>query len=379
MTKERTERNSNFELMRITSMFMIVIWHFIFHSGILTKTSGTLNLFIYFIYIIVSIHVNSFVLVSGYFQYNKKFKPRKIVSLLTTTWFYKLIYAIIFSVTGIVTITKTEMLFFIQPFNFNYGFGEFYWFINMYIFLYLLSPFINKLIETLSQKQHKALIIILFITLSIVPIFTLNSTLGLSNNGYTLANFVMIYIIGAYFGKYKLKDNYHFKNYSKNKYQLIIIIFFIISIFMSFMAKILSDYFSCYNNELSKYITEIFSKNLTNYASPLILIESILYLLFFETLNIKNKFINKLASLTFGIYLVHENNFVFERLYKHLPIEINGVIYPNVIIKMLLYSIIIFIVSAIIEYIRQLISKLITKTKIYKKFINKIENYIKAF
>lgn len=379
MTKERTERNSNFELMRITSMFMIVIWHFIFHSGILTKTSGILNLFLYFIFITTSIHVNSFVLVSGYFQYNKIFKSKKIVSLITTTWFYKLIYAIVFSVTGIVTITKTEMLFFIQPFNFNYGFGEFYWFINMYIFLYLISPFINKLIETLSQKQHKTLIIILFITLSIVPIFTLNSTLGLSNNGYTLANFVMIYIIGAYFGKYKLKDNYHFKNYSKNKYQLIIIIFFIISIFMSFMAKILSDYFSCYNNELLKYITEIFSKNLTNYASPLILIESILYLLFFETLNIKNKFINKLASLTFGIYLVHENNFVFERLYKHLPIEINGIIYPNVIIKMLLYSIIIFIISAIIEYIRQLISKLITKTKIYKKFINKIENYIKIF
>ena len=104
MTKEKTERNSNFELMRITSMFMIVIWHFIFHSNILAKTSGTLNLIIYFIYIIVSIHVNSFVLVSGYFQYNKKFKPRKVVSLITTTWFYKLIYAIIFSVTGIVTI-----------------------------------------------------------------------------------------------------------------------------------------------------------------------------------------------------------------------------------------------------------------------------------
>ena len=53
MTKEKTERNSNFELMRITSMFMIVIWHFIFHSNILAKTSGTLNLIIYFIYIIV--------------------------------------------------------------------------------------------------------------------------------------------------------------------------------------------------------------------------------------------------------------------------------------------------------------------------------------
>jgi len=377
MTKEKTERNSNFELMRITSMFMIVIWHFIFHSNILAKTSGTLNLIIYFIYIIVSIHVNSFILVSGYFQYNKKFKPRKIVSLITTTWFYKLIYAIIFSVTGIVTITKTEMLFFIQPFNFNYGFGEFYWFINMYIFLYLLSPFINKLIETLSQRQHKTLIIILLIMLSIVPTVTLNSTLN--NNGYTIASFVMLYIIGAYFGKYKLRENYHFKNFSKNKYQLLLLVLFIISIFLAITPKIITDYFENSTIEILNYVKYLFGLKLIDYISPVIILESVLYLLLFETFDFKSKFINKVASLTFGIYLVHENNFLVKFLYDRLPISVNGVIYPNVIIKMLLYSIIIFIVSAIIEYIRQLISKLITKTKIYKKFINKIENYIKTF
>lgn len=377
MTKEKTERNSNFELMRITSMFMIVIWHFIFHSNILAKTSGTLNLIIYFIYIIVSIHVNSFILVSGYFQYNKKFKPRKIVSLITTTWFYKLIYAIIFSVTGIVTITKTEMLFFIQPFNFNYGFGEFYWFINMYIFLYLLSPFINKLIETLSQRQHKTLIIILLIMLSIVPTVTLNSTLN--NNGYTIASFVMLYIIGAYFGKYKLRENYHFKNFSKNKYQLLLLVLFIISIFLAITPKIITDYFENSTIEILSYVKYLFRLKLIDYISPVIILESVLYLLLFETFDFKSKFINKVASLTFGIYLVHENNFLVKFLYDRLPISVNGVIYPNVIIKMLLYSIIIFIVSAIIEYIRQLISKLITKTKIYKKFINKIENYIKTF
>jgi len=377
MTKEKTERNSNFELMRITSMFMIVIWHFIFHSNILAKTSGTLNLIIYFIYIIVSIHVNSFILVSGYFQYNKKFKPRKIVSLITTTWFYKLIYAIIFSVTGIVTITKTEMLFFIQPFNFNYGFGEFYWFINMYIFLYLLSPFINKLIETLSQRQHKTLIIILLIMLSIVPTVTLNSTLN--NNGYTIASFVMLYIIGAYFGKYKLRENYHFKNFSKNKYQLLLLVLFIISIFLAITPKIITDYFENSTIEILSYVKYLFGLKLIDYISPVIILESVLYLLLFETFDFKSKFINKVASLTFGIYLVHENNFLVKFLYDRLPISVNGVIYPNVIIKMLLYSIIIFIVSAIIEYIRQLISKLITKTKIYKKFINKIENYIKTF
>ena len=151
MINSKTERNSNFELMRIISMFLIVVWHLIFHSNLLNKTTGSLNLLIHLIYIIISIHVNSFILVSGYFQYNKKFKPKKIVSLISTTWFYKLAYAIIFSLTGIVTLTKTEILFFIQPFNFNFGYGEFYWYINMYIFLYLLSPFINKLIENINQ------------------------------------------------------------------------------------------------------------------------------------------------------------------------------------------------------------------------------------
>lgn len=377
MKTEKIERNSNFELMRIISMFMIIVWHFIFHSKILNITNGTLNLIIYFIYIIISIHVNSFILVSGYFQYNKKFKPNKIISLITTTWFYKIIYAIIFSVTGVVTITKTEMLFFLQPFNFNYGFGEFYWFINMYIFLYLLSPFINKLIEILSQKQHKTLIILLFIMLSIVPTVTLNSTL--SNNGYTISTFVMLYIIGAYFGKYRLKENYHFKNYSKNKYQLLILIFFIISIFLSITPKIITDYFENTNIEILEYIKYLFGLKLIDYASPVIIIESILYLLLFETLNFKNKFINKVASLTFGIYLIHENNFLVSYLYNKLSIFVNDIIYPNIIIKMIFYSIITFILSAIIEYIRQLFSKLISKTRIYKKFINKIKNYIKAF
>ena len=183
--------------------------------------------------------------------------------------------------------------------------------------------------------------------LSVVPTLTLNSTL--SNNGYTIASFIMLYIIGAYFGKYKLKDNFHFKNYSKNKYQLLIITLFIFSLFMSCIPKIISDYFSNSNIQILNYIYYLFGLKLIDYISPVIIIESILYLLLFETFNFKNKFINKLASLTFGIYLVHENNFLVKYLYDKLPIEINGIVYPNIIIKMFIYAIIIFIASAIIE------------------------------
>ena len=377
MESKNITRNSNFELLRIVSMYLIVMWHFISHSNLLYKTSGTINFIINFIFIVTAIHVNSFVLVSGYFQYNKKFKIKKVINIISTTWFYKLLYAIIFSALGIISLSKTDWIFFIQPINFTYNYGEFYWFINIYVFLYLLSPFINILIKSITQKTHKTLILILFIMLSIIPCLTLNSTLG--NSGYTISSFVMLYIIGAYFGKYKLKENYHFKNYSKNKYQVIIIILFIFSVFSSFIPFIISNQFSSYNNDFLIYLSKVFESNIINFSSPFILIESILYLLVFETFNIKNKIINKFASLTFGIYLVHENKFLFSYMYSLIKIDSNGIIHKNIFYKIILYSIIIFIVSAIIEYIRQLLSKLITKTKIYKKIVNKIENYIKAF
>jgi len=43
------ERKSNFELMRIISMFLIVLWHVIVHSGILSCCSGNKRLIIDFI------------------------------------------------------------------------------------------------------------------------------------------------------------------------------------------------------------------------------------------------------------------------------------------------------------------------------------------
>lgn len=373
MKEKKLERNSNFELMRIVSMFLIIMWHFIFHGSLLSKTTGSLNTFIHFIYIIMSIHVNSFVLVSGYFQYNKKFKVKKVISLILITWFYKLLYAIIFGATGMAKISITEMLFFFQPFNFNYGHGEFYWFINMYLFLYLLSPFLNKLIQVLSQKQHKYLAILLFIMLSVVPTVTLNQTLV--NNGYTIQTFVMLYIIGAYFGKYKLKDNYHFKRYSKNKYQFIIIVLFIFSLFMSIIPKIISDYFSTSNLEILDYIRYLFGLKLIDYISPVIIIESILYLLLFETFNFKSKFINKVSSLTFGIYLVHENNFLVQYIFNRLPIAGNISVIP----EMFCFSIVVFILSAIVEYIRQVLAKVVTKTKAYQKLSQRISNYVANF
>ncbi|MBO5530371.1 MAG: acyltransferase family protein [Bacilli bacterium] len=362
---KQKERNSNFELMRIVSMFLIIVWHFIMHTHLISRTTGELNFVIRVIYLLIAVHVNSFVLVSGYFQYNKDINSKKIFSLIGKTWFYKLMYALIFVFFGIVTMSKFDFFFFLQPLNITYSYGEFYWFINIYICLYLLIPYLNILIKNLSYNMHKKLIIILFILLSIIPRIALWSTM--SNHGTTLITFIMLYLIGAFFGKYKLRDNYHFKYYSIKKYKFVINILFIITCFLSVIVLCSSDYLRMYSNTLIfDYFSRFFGENYIDFATPLIVIESVLYLLIFESINIKSKIINKIGTLTFGIYLVHENKFLFDTFYNWLPIGTSGLIFSKkILILIIAYSLMIFMVSAVIEYIRQIITKAIIK--IYKK------------
>lgn len=86
-------RDSNIELLRIVSMLMIVILHFLMHGRILKWSAfGSKEYAIYWmIEAFVFVCVNVFVIISGYFLCLSKFK----VSRLTKVWFQVLFYSII--------------------------------------------------------------------------------------------------------------------------------------------------------------------------------------------------------------------------------------------------------------------------------------------
>lgn len=371
-------RQSNFELMRIISMFMIVLWHCISHTNILGRTGGNLNLLLELIFMFTAVHVNSFILLSGYFGYKNEFNIKKLFATINSVWFYKAIYALIFVGLGLVTMSYFDLFLFLTPLNYSYSFGTFYWFINVYIVLYILMPFINKLIKHLSKEQFRKLLILLILFLSIIPFITINQVIN--NDGYQVISFIMLYLIGAYFGKYKIKDNYHFKNYSKNKCQLIFIILLLFILVVDFCMLTTSSYLENNSSTFLRYIKSIIDFQKISFSSPIIIFESIIYLLLFETLNFKSKFINNVSKLMFGVYLVHENLFVYNHIYKYLPLGTSGELYgKSIIVILFLMAIGIFIVSVIIEWFRQLLFNLIGKTKLAKNISNKFYDYIKAF
>lgn len=88
------ERNRNLDLLRIVSMFMVVLLHSFNHGGLLQDIApayGTPNLYlVQAIFSFCLVAVNCFVLISGYFLCASDFKLKKWVS----TWGQALVYSV---------------------------------------------------------------------------------------------------------------------------------------------------------------------------------------------------------------------------------------------------------------------------------------------
>ena len=96
-------RESNFELLRIISMFFIVVYHVLVHGQILEHATGSMELMTVFIEAFILVHVNSFILITGYFQCKSKMKLGKVLSLNNATWFYKVVIMLILIGFGIIS------------------------------------------------------------------------------------------------------------------------------------------------------------------------------------------------------------------------------------------------------------------------------------
>lgn len=365
----KTTRGSNYELMRIISMFMIVCWH-VFLNGANIGSGGENIMTIYYLLrSIMVVHVNSFVLVSGYFQCKSKFKMSKLLSLNNSVWFYKVAILIGVIILG-ERVTKITIIRNVFPLDL-----ENYWFIKIYLMLYILSPYLNKLIENLSKKEHKRLVLILFFMFSVVSTVTGQEALeGTTNFGYSLANFVFLYLLGAYFRNYPVKDTYFGRKFSPSLQKLLLFCGFLTLALINFSFHIVSLRL-LNGGSVSKYVGNIIDISFTQYDNPIVIIQSVMYFLFFGYLSFNSKIINKISTTTFGIYLIHENLFLRYNMYKVLKFP-SVVTSKTIFIRVLIVSLIIFVVCSLIEYIRQIIFKKIYNMKISCKFRKKYRLYL---
>lgn len=307
IVENKSVRMVNLDALRVLSMILILLLHSIDHSGVIEAASqfGINYYYVRFVYMLTQICVNCYVMLSGYFLVNTKFKISKLVRLWAETVFYSLIIKAVFMVIGDISFSVISLVSCLFPIITGR-----YWFITIYVGMYVLSPFINIAIKAMDRETHAKLTILLVILLSVWE--SIWPTFGGMNSGgsWGLAWFVVLYFTASWIHLY----------YSPSgKWREGIFIWLIISACIG-VAYCVADR-HCY--VLRTVIGNWFKYN----SFPTYLLTVIVFLSFIN-ITIKKQIIvaaiSSFARSTFGIYLIHAHADMTHWLWKELNLPSIG-------------------------------------------------------
>lgn len=350
--KNAVVRDSNIELLRILAILGVIVLHYNnanMGGGLKYVPVGSLKY--YLLYLLETIFicgVNVFVLISGYFM--SASQKRSIVKPLQLL-IQVIVFNVLISAIGWIThhtFSIKNLISALIPVNY---------FVILYIALYFVSPYINVALTTVSQKSLKYMVVICFCIFSIWPtiVDTVQhiaqteykglSTIGMygSQWGYSIVNFMLMYMIGGYIRVKELKNENKQTGFSVLK--LLVVLFFVVALILIW---------SLWNTSTA-----------WEYCNPLVILESVIIFLLFKKINFKSRIINSLSKATFTTFLAH--TFFFRWL--HIAEFVN----KNALV-MLAHIFVSCIAIYIVCYFIWLLYDVITKP-IYRFLFKNVKSY----
>ena len=360
-------RNHGIDFIRIIAMYGIVINHIIFKNKKFRKFKE-----LKILHILLFWHNNGFAFISGFVGY-KNHKYSNLFYLWICVSFYSVIIYFLYLKYRPQFVTNDKLYYNLFPIIFRR-----YWFFTSYFGMYLFLPIINKGIAYLYKSELKFCIksiIIIFVFWH--DVMNLRNDIFNTNRGYSLLWLMIFYITGAYFGKYEIK---YYGNKKKN-------IFFFIEFLIYILTSIIYYFIINYNmNNLTgeiklKIIINLRQLLTENYDSNLKVIQSISIILFLLQINY-NKYLGKIISfigtLTFGVYLIHNNQYITNDILNNLfNNEQNNISTLSAFILFMRKGLLIFIICIIIDYLRYLLFNLLKIRKICIIFDKKLFEILK--
>lgn len=332
------KRDSNIELLRIISMFLVLMTHACYLSiGSPTKMEITASIGSAFTRAfcegLTDVCVNVFILISGWFGI--KTKLSRLLELVFQVLFISLVVYLILRILGLTTRMSLDgwvKWLFIK--------NNVYWFVRAYLVLYVFAPVLNAFISN-SDREHVKFFLVAFFVL--VLIYGFYDSEGWFAGGYSPLLFMWLYVLARFMKLYPNK----FVLLEKNNYFFI----YVSTIVFAAIGSLALTFY------VGKGETVLFL-----YSSPFILLSSICFFLFFTKISFYSSFINWVSISCFAAYLVHCSPCFFRPYYVDL---ISGW-YNTVPIWMFVFytsSLIlgIFIFSILLDKIRILIWNSILK------------------
>ena len=284
---------------------------------------SSINQFLFnFIKVLCLVGVNVYVLISGYFLCTSSFKMSKAIRVVRETFIFSVL---IF--TGMAVLERTDgslagLFQSVFPVYLST-----YWFITVYILLFLLSPYLNILINQFSKKEYEKFLFLLFMVNCVWQFFHPLASFGV-NGGYSIVHFIFLYFVAGY-----LRHHGTFvSSLNKGIYLSVYILIGAVTALMLQQAWQLPF-------------------KLLTYNSPITVVMSLALFLFFSKLSFVSRPINAISGYVLGVYLIHEHPLIRQRLWANVMEWINVRNQSVLILQYLGYAVVIFGVCLGISYV----------------------------
>ena len=331
-----SNRQYGIDFLKIISMLMIVLLHILNHGGVLKELNSFSAQYAaaHFLQCMAVCAVNVYVMISGYLYVEKDFKLQNIVRLWITVLFYSVTLPLLLKLSGQDIGIKTILSGFFPILRSQY------WFFTQYFALFFMIPVLNWVIK--NRQLAKRTLITLVLLLAVLPVFALGKDLFRVSDGYSFIWFIVLYLCGGYVKEYHVDTKISPKG---------AIIGYISCVFLIWLLEIgtyviVSEVFGD-----TRY-TEIF----VHYTSPLVLGSAFFLIVLFSKIKFKSTMITSIlptiSALTFGVYLIHDNPSIREKLMIGKFVECTGLSWIGLVIHVLSSVLVIFTACALIEYCR---------------------------
>ncbi len=352
---EKGKRQANIELLRIVAMLMVIVLHYISKGKIDVKLSedGSLNNHIWWLIDgFCNVAVNVYVLISGYFLVEAKWHVSKLIKLVCQVLFYSILVGLVmyglsaFPVVSALyeragesfTFDLSSWLTILLPIEY-----EHYWFATAYVVMYMLSPVLAVAVKNLPQKQLRTVIIALLcffcLPKSINPYL-----IPTDSYGYDFGWFICLFLIAGYIRMYGIRF------FSSKKKSLLA---YVICVLLNFGVCAVCGRICSVTGKMEYYMDMTYAYNYI-----LVLISSVALFYAWTYVEIKDgKFASmvcRIAPLTFGVYLLHEN--VSVRLIWPFFLgadKMNNII--TQLLHMLLCVAVVFVAGCLVDALRKFI------------------------
>lgn len=170
--KSLENRNTAMDIIRIVAVFFVICIHFFLNSGFYGQVVTGTNMYILFVLrTLSSVCIPMFLILTGYLMCKKMPGKKYYGGIVKTLIIYLL---------ASIACTLFKVYYLNTPIDFgdfilsvlNFSAAPYSWYIELYIGLFLLIPFLNVMYSKLESKRKKQALVLTLILITVLPSIT---------------------------------------------------------------------------------------------------------------------------------------------------------------------------------------------------------------